>query len=61
MIAAVGSRSVESAQKFIDALKTAEAPHDWGFKNGALDGCKAYGSYQGVYDDEVGLGCTALM
>lgn len=52
-IAAVGSRSVESAEKFIEKIKNQEAPYDWGIKQGKIDGCKAYGTYQEVYDDPV--------
>jgi hypothetical protein len=52
-IAAVGSRSVESAQAFVDKLHKLDAPFDWGAKQGKLDGCKVYGSYDGVYNDPV--------
>jgi hypothetical protein len=54
-IAAVGSRSVASAQAFIDKLKAGKAPFDWGAKNGLLDNTKAYGSYEEVYNDPVSL------
>ncbi|GFZ48048.1 hypothetical protein JCM24511_05796, partial [Saitozyma sp. JCM 24511] len=50
-IAAVGSRSVESAQAFVDKLHKLDAPFDWGAKQGKLDGCKVYGNYDGVYND----------
>lgn len=52
-IAAVGSRSVESAQAFVDKLHQLDAPFDWGAKQGKLDGCKVYGNYDGVYNDPV--------
>ncbi|WVW79033.1 hypothetical protein I302_100996 [Kwoniella bestiolae CBS 10118] len=52
-ITAVGSRSVESAQKFIDGLKNPAEGDSWGWgaKNGKLDRVKAHGSYDGVYND----------
>ncbi|WWC58924.1 uncharacterized protein I303_101469 [Kwoniella dejecticola CBS 10117] len=52
-ITAVGSRSVESAQRFIDGLKSAGEGESfaWGAKNGVLDNVKARGSYDGVYND----------
>lgn len=53
VIKAIGSRSVPSAEKFLNMLQTAEAPADWGGKNGGLEGCKAYGSYEEVYADPV--------
>lgn len=34
-------------------LSTAEAPANWGGNNGALQGCKAYGSYEETYADPV--------
>ncbi|WWD00970.1 hypothetical protein V866_007908 [Kwoniella sp. B9012] len=52
-ISAVGSRSVASAQKFINSLSSAipsEGWH-WGVENGKLGGVKACGSYQEVYND----------
>ncbi|OCF42821.1 hypothetical protein I317_03298 [Kwoniella heveanensis CBS 569] len=52
-IAAVGSRSVQSAERFIEGLKAA-APSDgwtWGVQKGKLDGVKACGSYHDVYND----------
>lgn len=57
VIKAIGSRSVPSAQKFLDMLSSAEAPADWGGKNGSLDGCKAHGSYEEVYADPVSVCC----
>jgi len=51
VIKAIGSRSVPSAQRFLDMLSSADAPADWGGKNGSLDGCKAYGSYEELYAD----------
>lgn len=53
VITAIGSRSVPSAEKFLDKLQKADAPADWGGKNGKLEGCKAYGSYEEVYADPV--------
>lgn len=54
MVAAVGSRSIASAQAFIDRLKQ---PTDqaWGYgvKAGGLDATRAYGSYAEVYADPV--------
>ncbi|BEI80400.1 hypothetical protein CcaverHIS002_0109290 [Cutaneotrichosporon cavernicola] len=50
-IAAVGSRSVPSAQAFIDKLKAASGPSSWGAQNGGLEGTKAYGTYDEVYAD----------
>ncbi|WVQ97546.1 hypothetical protein IAU59_004660 [Kwoniella sp. CBS 9459] len=52
-VVAVGSRSVESAEKFVDHLKsaTSEDSWSWGVKNGLLDGVKAYGDYHDVYND----------
>ena len=52
-IVAVGSRSVESAQAFIDKIKSAEAPFDWGSKQGHMDDCKPYGAYEELYADPV--------
>ncbi|KAK8846530.1 hypothetical protein IAR55_005616 [Kwoniella newhampshirensis] len=52
-VVAVGSRSVESAQKFVDKFKATpddESP-SWGIKNGVFDRVKARGTYQEVYDD----------
>ncbi|WOO83597.1 D-xylose 1-dehydrogenase (NADP(+)) [Vanrija pseudolonga] len=51
VVEAVGSRSLESAQKFIDKLKAAPEPYAWGVARGALDKTKARASYQEVYDD----------
>lgn len=50
-IAAVGSRSVASAQAFIDKIKAAPGPSKWGVEHGGLDGAKAYGTYEEVYND----------
>nr|KIR47613.1 hypothetical protein I312_03381 [Cryptococcus bacillisporus CA1280] len=52
-IAAVGSRSVQSAQAFIDKLKESSEGESWawGVKNGVLDGVKARGNYEEVYND----------
>jgi hypothetical protein len=52
-IAAVGSRSVESAEKFVDKLKAAKAPFSWGVEQGVLAETKAYGSYAEVCNDPV--------
>ena len=53
---------MESAQKFIDKFKTPEEEvYAWGVKNGALDGTKAYGSYEEVYADPVGLGPVTFL
>ncbi|ORX35584.1 hypothetical protein BD324DRAFT_630742 [Kockovaella imperatae] len=52
-ITAIGSRTKESAQAFLDKLN--DLPQDeacrWGVDHGKLKDCKAYGSYQEVYDD----------
>lgn len=54
-IAAVGSRSVASAQKFLDTIAASDiAPFNWGPAHGVLDGAKAHGSYEDVYNDPVG-------
>ncbi|OXB40179.1 hypothetical protein J007_00009, partial [Cryptococcus neoformans] len=52
-IVAVGSRSAQSAQAFINKLKESpeEKPWAWGVKNGVLDGVKARGTYEEVYND----------
>ncbi|CAK9785857.1 NAD(P)-binding protein [Cutaneotrichosporon oleaginosum] len=50
-IAAVGSRSVASAQAFIDKLKSFSGPSSWGVQHGGLDGATPYGSYDEVYAD----------
>ncbi|WWD21849.1 hypothetical protein CI109_106337 [Kwoniella shandongensis] len=52
-ISAVGSRSVESAQKFVDKFKATPENESaaWGVKNGVLEGVKAVGTYQEVYND----------
>jgi hypothetical protein len=52
-ITAIGSRSVASAQAFIDKLKAGKAPYDWAVGKGLLDDTKAYGSYEEVYNDPV--------
>lgn len=44
---------MESAQAFLEKIEKAESPHDWGAKNGSLEDCKAYGSYEEVYNDPV--------
>ncbi|WVR04223.1 hypothetical protein IAU60_001223 [Kwoniella sp. DSM 27419] len=51
-ITAVGSRSKESAQKFIDELNgaTESDSWSWGVKNGGLDGAKAH-TYEDLYQD----------
>ncbi|AAW43964.1 conserved hypothetical protein [Cryptococcus deneoformans JEC21] len=52
-ITAVGSRSVQSAQAFIDKLKESSEGKSWawGVKNGVLDGVKPRGTYEEVYND----------
>jgi predicted dehydrogenase len=50
-IAAVGSRSVASAQAFLDKLRAAPGDSSWGVAHGGLDGAGAYGSYEEVYAD----------
>ena len=52
-ITAIGSRSKESAQAFLDKLSNLDKnlPCRWGVDNGHLKDCKAYASYQEVYDD----------
>ncbi|WWD16991.1 hypothetical protein CI109_101427 [Kwoniella shandongensis] len=51
-ITAIGSRSVPSAEGFLTKLKESAIDHfEWGIKNGALEGCKPYGSYEEVYND----------
>ncbi|WVO15605.1 hypothetical protein L204_103265 [Cryptococcus depauperatus] len=52
-VAAVGSRSLESAQIFIDKLKSSSEEHSWayGIKQGLLKSTRAYGDYHGVYND----------
>lgn len=54
-IAAVGSRSIQSAQAFIDKLKENSKGESWawGVKNGVLDGVKVRGTYKEVYNDPV--------
>lgn len=54
-IAAVGSRSLQSAQSFINKLKESSEGKSWawGVKNGVLDGVKARGTYEEVYNDPV--------
>lgn len=54
-IVAVGSRSVEGAQKFIDKLKASEDINAWGVKNGVLADAKAYGKYDDVFADPVSI------
>lgn len=55
VVAAVGSRSVESATRFITKLKGAPTTDlwSWGVQQGMLDETKALGSYQEVYNDSV--------
>ncbi|TXT09023.1 hypothetical protein VHUM_02497 [Vanrija humicola] len=51
-IAAVGSRSVASAQYFLDSIAASDvSPFNWGPAHGVLDGAKAHGSYEEVYND----------
>ncbi|WWC58837.1 uncharacterized protein I303_101381 [Kwoniella dejecticola CBS 10117] len=52
-VAAVGSRSVESAQIFINKLKSAKDDDgwSWGVNNGLLDDTKPLGTYDEVYND----------
>jgi hypothetical protein len=56
-ITAVGSRSTESAQKFIDKLKAfgddKNHPSSWGVGHGVLEGVKAYATYEEVFADKV--------
>jgi hypothetical protein len=59
-ITAIGSRSVASAQAFIDKLKAGKAPYDWAVNKGLLDDTKAYGSYEEVYNDPVS-GCSRIV
>ncbi|BEI93529.1 uncharacterized protein CcaverHIS019_0511570 [Cutaneotrichosporon cavernicola] len=51
VIAAVGSRSVESADRFVDKLKASTGPWSWGVQQGLLTETKAYGSYAEVCND----------
>jgi hypothetical protein len=60
-ITAVGSRTVESAQKFIDKLKGSEGVYAWGVENGVLADAKPHGSYDGVFADEVSGECTVTL
>lgn len=58
-LVAIGSRSTESANKFIEKLKALEDPYAWGVKNGVMDQVKGYGSYEEVYNASVSyLSCT---
>lgn len=50
---AIGSRTTESAQKFIEKLKALPEPYAWGVKNGVMDEVKGYGSYEEVYNASV--------
>ena len=52
-ITAVGSRTKASAQKFLDGLNDlpSDAAGRWGVDQGLLKDCKAYGSYQEVFND----------
>ncbi|EIW65929.1 hypothetical protein TREMEDRAFT_35632 [Tremella mesenterica DSM 1558] len=50
-ITAVGSRSVEPADKFIEGLKNSEGVHSWGLTSGVLDGVRGYGTYEEVFND----------
>jgi hypothetical protein len=55
-ITAIGSRTADSAEAFVAKLKSAgeSGPEKWGLENGTLDGVKAYGTYEEVYNDPVG-------
>ena len=50
---AIGSRTTESAEKFIEKLKALPEPYAWGVKNGIMDDVKGYGSYEEVYNASV--------
>lgn len=56
-ITAVGSRSVESAEKFISNLKAyGDEPDNassWGVKQGLLNDVKGYATYEEVFADKV--------
>lgn len=52
-LVAIGSRSTESANKFIEKLKALDEPYAWGVKNGVMDEVKGYGSYDEVYNAPV--------
>ena len=60
-ITAVGSRSAESAQKFIDTLAQGDDTDDykwsWGLSNGRLE-AKAYGNEKDVFTDSVSFRTT---
>ncbi|KAK4684931.1 hypothetical protein P7C73_g5232, partial [Tremellales sp. Uapishka_1] len=50
-VAAVGSRSVASAEAFISKIEASPAPTSWGVEQGLMKNCKAYGTYSEVYND----------
>ncbi|ODN74942.1 hypothetical protein L198_08193 [Cryptococcus wingfieldii CBS 7118] len=52
-VTAVGSRSLESAQKFIDKISSTSKGKSWaaGVNDGRFKDVKPYGDYQGVFDD----------
>lgn len=52
-LVAIGSRSTDSANAFIEKLKTLDEPFNWGLTNGVMDKVKGYGSYDEVYNDPV--------
>ena len=52
-LVAIGSRSTESANAFIEKLKALDEPFNWGLTNGVMDNVKGYGSYDEVYNDPV--------
>jgi hypothetical protein len=52
-LVAIGSRTTESANKFIEKLKALPEPYAWGVKNGVMDEIKGYGSYDEVYNASV--------
>ncbi|WVQ77385.1 hypothetical protein IAR50_007070 [Cryptococcus sp. DSM 104548] len=53
VVTAVGSRSVESAQKFIDKINSTSKNKPWGagVDDGRFKDVKPYGDYHGVYND----------
>jgi len=53
-LVAIGSRTVESANKFIEKLKALPEPYKWGVDNGVMAEIKGYGSYEEVYNASVG-------
>jgi hypothetical protein len=60
-LVAIGSRSTESANKFIEKLKALEEPYSWGVKNGVMDEVKGYGSYDEVYNASVSYPFLSLL